>query len=274
MAITFTKEQKAEIRRLSHVGYQPLPTLFLFLAGCVFFLYALYLGWLGRLALSFCLACIGQYFLFTTMHEAVHRNASHIRVLNWFIGMCSAFAFFSTFTGFRYVHLKHHRYTNHPTKDPDLWSGKSALVLRWLTQDLYYYVVYLGDKGYLMPPFWRAVLQTFCNFLILFYMAKLRGWSWPLCSWLIPARITVAWLSMVFNYLPHIPHVYYAREPWKNTLNRRPRVLGWILLGQNLHQIHHLLPSAPFYRYQKIWEIMEPELVRNGTVVREKIFEL
>jgi beta-carotene hydroxylase len=129
MRLQFTAEQKIAIRQLCRSDSQPLPTLFLFLFGYTLFALALFYGWQERYGIAFPIAMLGQYLLYTTMHEAVHLAASPNRAVNWLIGVASATVFFSPFMAFRYVHLKHHRHTNDPIADPDHWSAGSCIVV-------------------------------------------------------------------------------------------------------------------------------------------------
>lgn len=273
--IHLSTQEKAQLRELCTVDGHAWPTVLLFVAGCLIMVASMLLGWHEHYAASFFVAMVSQYLLYTCMHEAVHRTASKSRGMNWLIGVVSASTLFAPYTGFRYVHLKHHRFTNHEQKDPDIWSARSLLVLRWLTQDLYYYVVYMKDGGFRFPTFWRVVLQFVINFSILALMVSLKGWAWPLFCWLLPGRFVIGWLSLVFNYLPHHPHDPEVQNiALKDTSARPSGFLALLLIGQNLHNIHHLWPAAPFYRYAAIWKIVGPELRRNGALVKDKLFEL
>lgn len=77
--------------------------------------------------------------------------------------------------------------------------------------------------------------------------------------WLVPFSFTVWMVAFVFSYLPH--HVH-ARVPgqdpldaYQSTCNR----VGWewlltpLLQGHNYHLVHHLYPTVPFYRLERVW---------------------
>jgi len=68
-------------------------------------------------------------FLFTLMHETVHKTAFASRTLNQVIGQVCGLLLFQPAEWFRYFHLAHHRHTQNPTKDPELASPKPAT--RW-----------------------------------------------------------------------------------------------------------------------------------------------
>lgn len=50
-------------------------------------------------------------------------------------------------------------------------------------------------------------------------------------------------------------------------------LLTWILLYQNYHNIHHLVPYIPFYTYSRVWIRFEKELLARGTAI-QPIFRL
>ena len=43
--------------------------------------------------------------------------------------------------------------------------------------------------------------------------------------------------------------------------------MTWLLLGQNDHHIHHLLPHLPWHRYRHVWSLA------NGALHREELAE-
>ena len=38
-----------------------------------------------------------------------------------------------------------------------------------------------------------------------------------------------------------------------------------LLLSQNMHNVHHLAPSVPFFKYGDVWAAGREELIRRGT---------
>ena len=85
---------------------------------------------------------VAIYALFTPMHEAVHGSFSKNKWVNSLFGNWCALFFLSPYAIFRWAHLEHHRFTNVPEKDPDLWSGGATrpflLPFYWATQDIHY----------------------------------------------------------------------------------------------------------------------------------------
>ena len=112
----------------------------------------------GNLTLvwSVVLNSIAAYISFTPTHEASHHAVSSNRHLNDWIGrvataLQSPVPFFRSF---RYIHMQHHRFTNHPSKDPDLYVGKGPLwqlPFRWVSLDLNYLFFYLRPDVVSLP---------------------------------------------------------------------------------------------------------------------------
>lgn len=270
---TIAAQKRDSIKQIIGAKRQAWPTLILFACGVGLLLGAWNLYALGKITWLplFAMASVGQYCLYTCMHEAVHRLVSPWEPLNHFVGLVSASSLFAPFLGFQHVHLKHHRFTNHPGKDPDLWSASSALLLRWVTQDIYYYYVYLLDHRRLpLRQRFEAALQFGFNLGILIWLVRAGLWPIVVFGWLLPSRLVVGWLSFVFNFLPHHPHDLARQDsPFKETVVRPQAWLTPILLFQNFHNVHHLYPGAPFFLYGRIWREGETEFLRLGTSVEK-----
>ncbi len=255
-----------------------IPAMVLFVSGFVLtggsaYLYAQGLIPLFVGVLSSTVAC---YLIYTCLHEAVHNCISSNKAINKTVGWISGSFLFSPFEAFRFIHLEHHRYTNHPEKDPDMYSAKSFLPLRWLTQSLYYYGVYWSRRRKL-PWKYRIdnVVHLFLNVSLAVYLWNI-GYDWfVLYFWLVPAFLSVFFLALFFNYLPHHPHDPELQTNQYTATNVRiPKVLTPIFLYQNYHLVHHLYSHAPFYNYIKIWRLGEREFTQRGSVIKEKLFEL
>ena len=204
------------------------------------------------------------YISFTPAHEASHNAVSTNRRLNEWVGriatvLQSPVPFFRTF---RYIHMQHHRFTNDPTKDPDVYvsSGPRWLLpLKWATLDLGYFSFYFRPSVFMARPkserreLYLAVLFG----LLVIIVVVAAGWlEYYLLLFFIPTRITAVILSLTFDFLPHYPHQATVQdEPFRSTSNRvgMEWLLTPVLLYQNYHLVHHLYPTVPFYRYLKVW---------------------
>lgn len=209
------------------------------------------------------LSAVAAYLLFTVSHDAAHHSASSRPGLNTWIGRLSTpfFAPHAAFGVWRYIHMQHHRFTNHDDgSDPDGYTMRGPAwqrPLRWLSIDLHYLVFYLPRLGSRprrekVELVVQAVLVT-----ALCAAAVAAGLGWELLAlYLIPQRIAVVYLAWAFDYLPHHGlHLTPAQDKLKTTRNRVgfERLVSPILLYQNYHLVHHLHPLVPFYRYIAVW---------------------
>ena len=208
-----------------------------------------------------CLAnSIMAYISFTPQHDAVHGSVSIAHPwLNGLVGRMCGIPLFSPFPAFRRLHLAHHKHTNDPHRDPDFWSGKGPwymLPLRWMTQEWRYWVVSATVVKETVKARKREVGITLVVLYSTALALSLNGHGWAvLWAWLVPSRLANTMLAFLFDYLPHRPHqVRLHEDPFKATRNIEGQTLAFFFLSQNYHQVHHIFPSVPFYRYLRIWK--------------------
>src|SRR3990167_4201720 len=77
-------------------------------------------GWISSITACLLLICC-MFVMFTVAHDAAHGSISSIPTINGLIGRIASGALGPVvcFPVFRYIHHMHHKFTNHPTKDPD-----------------------------------------------------------------------------------------------------------------------------------------------------------
>lgn len=225
------------------------------------------------MGLAVLLNIVAAFGAFTPMHDASHRSVSSTPTVNAVVGRLSSLLLLAPFPAFRWVHLEHHKHTNEPEHDPDYWSGKGPtwmLPLRWLSQDLHYYVLYFEALDRRPVRERREVLSS----LVLFYGAAvalaLAGYLIPVVLlWLVPARLATAMLAFSFDYLPHRPHrITSKQDRYRATHILADPWLTPLFLYQNYHLIHHLYPGVPFYRYARVFDAQQAELVAKGAAVK------
>ncbi|MCA3012789.1 MAG: fatty acid desaturase [Myxococcaceae bacterium] len=213
---------------------------------------------------------LGAYVSFTPLHDATHRAvASKHPWLNDAVGRLAVVPLFGPYLAFRFVHLEHHAHTNEADADPDQWSarGPAALLpLRWVTQDLYYYAVYLRAGR---PP--AEVADVVISLALLVGGVALlvaTGHGALALAWLVSSRLALGALAFAFDWLPHRPHTVLQREDRFRATTMRLG-LGWqvLLVNQSHHLVHHLQPQVPFYKYPDLWKAQEGELRARGAVV-------
>jgi beta-carotene hydroxylase len=241
-----------------------LPTVLLALAAWSLWLSALWLISQGASpAWTIPMAAVGVFIAFTPAHESMHRAAARAAWLNGAIGRGCAALLMAPLPAVRPLHLDHHRHTNAPDGDPDIWSGSGPrllLPLRWATQDLHYYALVLRNPSRLSRPERVESALTLLLYVSIAWTAVALGHGDTLLfAWVIPARVAVFLLAFTFDYLPHRPHQIPASvDRYRATRILDSAVLHVVLIGQSHHLVHHLYPAVPFYRYRRLWRAMHP----------------
>jgi ring-1,2-phenylacetyl-CoA epoxidase subunit PaaE len=214
--------------------------------------------------LAIAVTAIAAYLLFTVSHDAAHHSASAHDALNLWVGRIATpfFAPQASFAVWRFIHMQHHRFTNHSDdgKDPDAYTMRGPRwqrPLRWATIDLAYIGFYLKHIG--SRP--RAEKQEYAVQMLLLVAAVSAAIATGhgvdmLLFVLLPQRLGIVWLAFAFDYLPHHGlHHRPTEDKLKTTRNRigGERLLSPLMLYQNYHLVHHLHPLVPFYRYIAVW---------------------
>lgn len=217
---------------------------------------------------------------YTLVHECVHGNivAGHPRLawVHTLVGWIGALALGLSWPALQRTHLLHHSHTN-TAQDPDIFV--KGTFLRLLGKRVVNSVL-----GLLPLPVMRLVsasgyerLQgvfsandirqiTLVSLINLGVMAASIATGhvveW-LCLWFLPVNIGILLLNVFFQWLPH--HPFDRSDRYGAT-----RISLWpgaeaLTLGQNLHLVHHLWPSVPFYNYGKLYRGLKPALISEGS---------
>lgn len=238
-------------------------------------------GWLGSAVgamtglapwpLTIAITALSTVALLIVLHEAAHHNVSRHHWINELVGRVAMpfVAPYCSLPTFRFIHARHHRYTNHgPAQDPDAFVTDAPwwqLPVRWMAFDFGYVSWYLRRLE--QRPAREIAESTVCALIFdaAVVWCLVSGWGGELLLvWLIPQRIGFVLIGWGFAWLPHhgleeTPEVNDARAT-------RARVgLEWLLtplfFSQNYHLLHHLHPRVPFHRYLRTWRSREDELL-------------
>jgi fatty acid desaturase len=213
------------------------------------------------------------YCMYTPLHDAVHsaivaRNPE-LRWINTALGMAAAAPIWMFFHHHRKSHFLHHAKTNMP-EDPDSFAmGGFARVLfiktPWSLINYFNPVTLYrdcrrlrlgdGERRLTMALF---ALQALAALAIVF-----AGYGLELVTlWLVPWFIGVLLMQVSFGWAPHHDHSETGR--YRDTRISLFPGADWLLLFQNLHLVHHMLPSVPFYRYRAVFDELRPVLESHG----------
>lgn len=249
------------------------PTLALLVVGLAGWILASVLYLTGTLpaVATIVLNAVTGYLLFTVAHDAGHRSASRVRWLNNAMGRLSTplFALHAAFPVWRFIHMQHHRFTNHDDgDDPDHYTMRGPgwqRPLRWLTIDYHYVLFYLRHVRS-RPRAEQVEGVVFLALGILVPVALIATGN--AVAWLVllfvPSRLAILWLAYAFDYLPHNGLHHKPKEDRMKTTRNRIGGERWVsplMLYQNYHLVHHLHPTVPFYRYLQVWRRNESRYV-------------
>ncbi len=213
------------------------------------------------------------YLVFTPLHDASHGSiagrVAGLKLPEKLIGWLAGSLLWAPFPAFQPLHLRHHSHTNDPVEDPDHWVATRnplLLIFRSLTIMFSYYYQFLArpdvQKRKRLPGLIVNVLGMLAAFLI---TAWFFGPAYPVLLWFVPSVLSLAILAIVFDWIPHQPH--QSRERYRDTRVILFPGLQTLLLGQNLHLVHHLYPTVPFYRYGQAFRIVRPLLESKASPI-------
>ena len=211
--------------------------------------------------------------LFT--HEGVHGALHKNKWINNIIGSVCGYLVLQTMSGYRVLHLKHHKYLN-VEGDPGLLktyvSNKYIIAAMEWGYFLFGYVAFLtiipyqGFKQGNRKD--RFLIITDVVFILLFFwtITNPLPFIWLLNGWLIP-MIFVHFMMNIRGMSQHLMLEDY-HDPYKGarTIKAHPLV-DFFLCNENYHIEHHLYPSVPWYNLKKVHELIKEKLVENNSTI-------
>lgn len=259
----------------SHTGGFAWPTLIL-----AIFIIAIYATltllvvseqmYLGKgILLASCLYYMG----YAVFHEAVHGNISGTNdALDWVndaLGFSMGQILCVSYCAHKKQHLKNHSHRNEPV------SQKCGNLLQDTVS-----VAKLQYRNYFTHNWRQAQLSERCIVLLeIALMIVVRGFlalhytGWAIALFFTGALLLGA-LILIILFIWCVHPTSSKETTYQNTITfifPKPihRPLTWLWLFQNYHIIHHLFPSVPFYKYQRLFHKIEAELIRkNALIVR------
>lgn len=225
-------------------------------------------------------------FLFAPLHECIHRTAFKTRWCNDLAAHVCGWLLLLPPTWFRLFHLRHHRFTNNPERDPELAAAKpvnrrdylihmTGLPVWWSQIRLLLANAFgRNSDGFVPRKAHRRVTVEAVWFIALYAMAyKLFG-EQLLWLWLVPILIGQPFLRgfLLAEHMdcPKVPNMFANS---RTTLtNAAVRFLTW---NMSYHAEHHAQPAVPFHRLPDFHVHARPHLkvVQNGYLqLHRKIF--
>lgn len=202
-------------------------------------------------------------FLFTLLHETIHRTAFRSGWLNDGVAHICGFLTGVQTEWFRYFHFAHHRHTQDPDHDPELASSKpqtraenfvhvSGLPLWWASIKTLLKHATIGCTDAFVPVSRRAMITTEARLIVAGYglalmLSVATGSTLLLFIWLLPVLLGQPFLRLYLlaehGRCPLVTNMLAnSRTTFTNTFVRR---LAW---NMPYHAEHHSYPIVPFHQ--------------------------
>lgn len=220
-------------------------------------------------------------FLFTAMHECIHRTAFRTRRLNDVVARVAGFLLILPAEYFRCFHYEHHRHTQDLQRDPELLGrgGAPTTLGRYLWEICGITSYWLAELRVrlrharakcdepFIPESSRSVIIREARLHLLGYLgiavaALALARPEPLYYWLIPAILGRPFLALYLR--AEHTGCEYGRDMLSNTrtilTNPLVRALAW---NMPWHIEHHIFPAVPFHALPKLYPLIAP---RHGVL--------
>ncbi len=214
-------------------------------------------------------------FLFTALHESVHRTAFKSLWLNKWVARVCGFLILLPPEWFRYFHIEHHRFTQDPVRDPELQTSKPETMTQyiWHVSGLPVWFSHIKTlvknasgrcEDAFVPEHGRADIAREARGMLLAYAALFAlslaaESSLLLYIWLVPALLGQPFLRLYLlaehGLCPAGTNIF---ENTRTTLsNRLVRRLAW---NMPFHAEHHAFPAVPFHALENFHMLIRPHL--------------
>jgi fatty acid desaturase len=220
-------------------------------------------------------------FLFTAMHEAVHRTAFATAWLNDDVAGAAGVLLLIPPEWFRLFHFAHHRHTQDPERDPELASPKpdswpayalhvSGLPL-WggAVKTLLRNAVGRNTDAFVpkaaRPRIAREARAMLLGYALLAAASAELGSDLLLRVWILPALVGQPFLRLYL--LAEHGRCPFAANMFENSRTTfTTRAVRWIAWNMPYHAEHHAFPAAPFHRLPELHRLAAPHLqtTENG----------
>ncbi|MDG2333756.1 MAG: fatty acid desaturase [Myxococcota bacterium] len=239
-------------------------------------------GHLG-MAAGFVINGLLVYASYTVLHEAVHGNISGFgqptRWYNEALGILAGFMMSIPLTIHRTEHLAHHRKTNDPEADPDMWTAANTPVTFFSLIRVSFisisrqYTLYAEHWSKATDREKRLVAIEILGIVGIRGGLALAGFGQEVLWLTILANLLGNFIIVTFFAVAvHHPNAAMGRYVDTSTIVFRSWVntpITWVWLWQNYHSIHHLFPRVPFYRYAKVFDRIRGIMVKRGATIHE-----
>jgi fatty acid desaturase len=206
-------------------------------------------------------------FLFCPFHECAHRTAFRTRWLNAALGRFIGVLIFRPYDNYRVFHWEHHRFTQDPGRDPELYFpkprslGAYALTLTGLPYlrrrlaDMLVLATGRADKPWMVPGERRRLIAEarahLAIYLVLAAVSIAHASPAALLVWLLPFLAGQAFLQ------PYLLAEHTGCAHTRDSLTNTRTTLTWALVrlfawNMPYHAEHHAYPAVPFHALPRL----------------------
>ncbi len=203
------------------------------------------------------------------MHDGMHFTLFRNRRWNRFGSVLLGSTFFMSFTAYRVLHTRHHKFLGDPRDPDDYQNYVRPRALLWF---LHFVRLTVGSLLYLaLIPFLalkygtdrdrRRILSEYV-FLLAVYSALLRfvPAQTLFYAWFVPL-LMVGSFTAVRGFTQH--GITDATDPLLASRTVLPNpIVGFLLLHENYHLEHHLFPEVPSYHLPRLHQLIWRRLPR------------
>jgi fatty acid desaturase len=217
-------------------------------------------------------------FLFTTLHETIHRTAFKTPWINDTVARLCGFVILLPADWFRYFHFAHHRHTQDPERDPELtrpkprtwrqylWHLSGLPVWAWQVKTLVSSALGRCTDPF-VPASVRPDIATEARLMLLAYGVMiagslLTGSALLIFVWALPAVLGQPFLRLYL--LAEHGRCALAVNMFENSrttfTNRLLRRLAW---NMPYHAEHHVFPAVPFHQLPRFHALTRKHLAET-----------
>ena len=206
-------------------------------------------------------------FLFCAFHEAAHRTAFRARRLNVILGTLAGFLIFWPYQNYRVFHWQHHRYTQDPARDPELYFlkptglGSYVFALTGIpnfirrTGDILRLASGRADRPWMAPAERRTLIIEarihLAAYAVIAVGSVMVGMPAVLLVWILPLLIGQVFLRPYL--LAEHTGCALTRDCLDNTRTTLTlalvRLFAW---NMPYHAEHHAYPAVPFHALPRL----------------------
>lgn len=206
---------------------------------------------------------IQQVFLFTLLHETVHRTPFRRIWLNKLVGRICSVILILPADWFRYFHLAHHRFTQEPDKDPELAEPKPETVWQYIVHisglgvwrgqvtALFRNAMWANQDSF-VPARGKAKVMREAQAMLVLYVSLLAGSAWTgstvlLWTWILPLLLGQPFLRLYL--LAEHGRCAFVANMFENTRTTfTNRLVRWLAWNMPYHAEHHAYPAVPYHK--------------------------